>query len=74
MAHFADSFNGDFEMTDFNTITDWIHFDYQMRRKQFVNDNEIVELYLSRNEDAINQTAQKYGSRLRNGTRWKMRR
>jgi len=31
-----------------------------------VNDNEIVELYLSRNEEAINQTAQKYGSRLRN--------
>lgn len=31
-----------------------------------MNDNEIVELYLSRNEDAINQTAQKYGSRLRN--------
>ena len=31
-----------------------------------MNDNEIVELYLARNEDAINQTAQKYGSRLRN--------
>jgi len=31
-----------------------------------VDDNEIVELYLSRNEEAINQTAQKYGSRLRN--------
>ena len=31
-----------------------------------MNDNEIVELYLSRNEEAINQTAQKYGSRLRN--------
>lgn len=31
-----------------------------------MDDNEIVELYLSRNEDAINQTAQKYGSRLRN--------
>lgn len=31
-----------------------------------MNDNEIVELYLSRNEDAIDQTAQKYGSRLRN--------
>lgn len=30
-----------------------------------MNDNEIVELYLSRNEEAINQTAQKYGSRLR---------
>ena len=31
-----------------------------------MNDNEIVELYLSRNEDAINQTALKYGTRLRN--------
>ncbi len=31
-----------------------------------MNDNEIVELYLSRNENAIDQTAQKYGSRLRN--------
>ena len=31
-----------------------------------MNDQEIVELYLSRNEDAINQTAQKYGPRLRN--------
>lgn len=31
-----------------------------------MDDNEIVELYLSRNEEAINQTAQKYGSRLRN--------
>ena len=31
-----------------------------------MNDNEIVELYLSRNEDAINQTAIKYGTRLRN--------
>lgn len=30
-----------------------------------MDDNEIVELYLSRNEDAINQTAIKYGSRLR---------
>lgn len=30
-----------------------------------MNDNEIVELYLSRNEEAINQTAQKYGTRLR---------
>lgn len=30
-----------------------------------MDDNEIVELYLSRNEDAINQTAVKYGARLR---------
>ena len=30
-----------------------------------MDDNEIVELYLSRSEDAIDQTAQKYGSRLR---------
>ena len=30
-----------------------------------MNDNDIVELYLSRNEDAINQTAIKYGSKLR---------
>ncbi len=30
-----------------------------------MNDNEIVELYLSRNEEAINQTALKYGARLR---------
>lgn len=31
-----------------------------------MNDSEIVELYLSRNEDAINQTAIKYGTRLKN--------
>ena len=31
-----------------------------------MDDNKIVELYLLRNEEAINQTAQKYGSRLRN--------
>lgn len=31
-----------------------------------MDDNEIVELYLSRNEEAIKRTAQKYGSRLRN--------
>jgi len=30
-----------------------------------MDDNEIVELYLSRNEEAINQTAKKYGSALR---------
>ncbi len=30
-----------------------------------MDDNEIVELYLLRNEDAIKQTALKYGSRLR---------
>lgn len=30
-----------------------------------MDDNEIVELYLSRNEDAIAETARKYGSRLR---------
>ena len=30
-----------------------------------MDDNEIVELYLSRNENAIEQTALKYGSRLR---------
>ena len=33
---------------------------------KIVEDDKIVELYLSRNEEAINQTAQKYGSRLRN--------
>lgn len=31
-----------------------------------MDDEKIVELYLSRNEDAIAQTAQKYGPRLRN--------
>ena len=31
-----------------------------------MDDDKIVDLYLSRNEDAIVQTAQKYGSRLRN--------
>ena len=31
-----------------------------------MNDNEIVELYIARNEDAINQTSIKYGSRLKN--------
>ena len=31
-----------------------------------MDDNKIVEFYLSRNEDAISQTAAKYGSRLRN--------
>lgn len=31
-----------------------------------MKDNEIVELYLSRNEDAIRQTSLKYGVRLRN--------
>lgn len=30
-----------------------------------MDDNIIVELYLNRNEDAINQTRNKYGSRLR---------
>lgn len=30
-----------------------------------MEDNSIVELYLSRDEDAIAQTAQKYGARLR---------
>ncbi len=30
-----------------------------------MDDNKIVELYLSRNEEAIRQTATKYGSRLR---------
>ena len=30
-----------------------------------MNDNEIIELYLSRNEEAITQSASKYGSRLR---------
>ena len=31
-----------------------------------MDDEKIVELYLSRNEDAISQTESKYGSRLRN--------
>ena len=31
-----------------------------------MEDDKIVELYLSRSEEAIAQTAQKYGSRLRN--------
>ena len=30
-----------------------------------LEDNRIVELYLLRDEDAIRQTAEKYGSRLR---------
>ncbi|MBR4183186.1 MAG: sigma-70 family RNA polymerase sigma factor [Lachnospiraceae bacterium] len=33
---------------------------------KIVEDEKIVELYLSRSEEAIAQTAQKYGSRLRN--------
>ena len=33
---------------------------------KIVEDDKIVELYLSRSEEAIAQTAQKYGSRLRN--------
>ncbi len=33
--------------------------------EKLVDDNRIVELYLSRNEEAINQTALKYGSKLR---------
>lgn len=31
-----------------------------------MDDSKIVELYLSRNEEAISQTANKYGARLRN--------
>lgn len=30
-----------------------------------MNDNEIIELYLSRNEEVITQSANKYGARLR---------
>lgn len=30
-----------------------------------MNDNEIIELYLSRDEEAITQSANKYGARLR---------
>ncbi|MBQ2201385.1 MAG: hypothetical protein II412_02335 [Clostridia bacterium] len=30
-----------------------------------MDDSQIVELYLNRNEDAIKETADKYGSRLR---------
>ncbi len=36
-----------------------------VKEDSFVDDNEIVELYLSRNEDAINQTAIKYGTKLK---------
>ncbi len=35
------------------------------QEETFVDDNAIVELYLSRNEEAIEQTAQKYGLKLR---------
>lgn len=31
-----------------------------------MNDSEIVDYYLARNEEAINQTALKYGTRFRN--------
>ncbi len=37
----------------------------RQKGEKFVDDNRIVELYLSRNEEAINQTALKYGSKLR---------
>ena len=33
--------------------------------ENLVDDNEIVELYLSRNEEAIARTKEKYGERLR---------
>lgn len=35
------------------------------RRKQAVDDDRIVDLFLSRDEEAIVQTAQKYGQRIR---------
>lgn len=41
--------------------------DFQRERKEMIalDDNRIVELYLLRDETAIRQTAEKYGSRLR---------
>ena len=41
-------------------------FYYKGKETKALEDNRIVELYLIRDETAISQTAEKYGSRLRN--------
>lgn len=41
-------------------------FHYGGKEMKALDDNRIVDLYLSRDEAAISQTSEKYGSRLRN--------
>lgn len=41
-------------------------FYYRGKEMKALDDNRIVDLYLSRDEAAISQTSEKYGSRLRN--------
>ena len=41
-------------------------FHYKGKEMKALDDNRIVDLYLSRDEAAISQTSEKYGSRLRN--------
>ena len=41
-------------------------FRYEGKEMKALDDNRIVDLYLSRDEAAISQTSEKYGSRLRN--------
>ena len=41
-------------------------FHYEGKEMKTLDDNRIVDLYLSRDEAAISQTSEKYGSRLRN--------
>ena len=41
-------------------------FYYEGKEMKALDDNRIVDLYLSRDETAISQTSEKYGSRLRN--------
>lgn len=41
-------------------------FHYGRKEMKALDDNRIVDLYLSRDEAAISQTSEKYGSRLRN--------
>ena len=41
-------------------------FHYEGKEMKALDDNRIVDLYLSRDEAAISQTSEKYGSRLRN--------
>ena len=41
-------------------------FHYEGKEMKALDDNRIVDLYFSRDEAAISQTSEKYGSRLRN--------
>ena len=41
-------------------------FHYEGKEMKALDDNRIVDLYLSRDETAIAHTSEKYGSRLRN--------